>query len=60
MNDRPKYAILILDNIRLVKLGSKDEAIDMAADLLTKGIPFDVLKDHGDVYSKMETHDTSF
>ena len=59
MDDRPKYAILILDNLRLIKLGSKDEAVDMAADLLSKGTPFGVLKDQGDVYSEMETVDLS-
>lgn len=51
---RPKYAILLLTNIRLVKCETKDELEALAQDLKKDDIPFEAFKDHGEIYAKME------
>jgi hypothetical protein len=52
--DRPKFGILRLDNLRLIKCNTEDEMKNLFTDLENKKIPYEVFKDHGDVYSRME------
>ena len=50
-----KYAILILDNqLRLVKFTTKEDLNNMLSDLEKAKRPYQVLKNHGDVWSIME------
>lgn len=50
----PKYGILRLDTLRLIKFNTKDEMKNLFTDLEKHKIPYEVFKDHGEVYSRME------
>lgn len=49
-----KYAVLILDKLRLVKFSTKEELNNLLSDLEETKRPYQVLKNHGDVWSIME------
>lgn len=51
-----KYAILRLDIMKVIKIGSKDELQNQIADFRKENIPFDVFKNHGNIWSKMEVY----
>ena len=51
-----KYALLILNKLKLVKFQTKDELNQLISDLEETKRPYQVLKNHGDVWSIMECY----